>query len=642
MARREDIDGLRALAVLLVLMFHAQLNDLKGGFVGVDVFFVISGYLIIPIIVKSQTETRFDFLRFLVRRLRRLMPAAVPVFIYSFFVGAFLLGDVSFTDFLESLLGAATYTSNIVFFWQAGYFDTSSHQKLLLHTWSLAVELQFYLLTPIFLWIARGNKRTITILLGGLSAASFVLSEVWRAESGHAAFYLMAPRFWEFGIGGLMALNLPDRRGPLISALVMRGTGICAILWAATTYNQDTGFPGLGALLPVLGAALVLSAPHCDRDPLGLLLTSRWAGWIGVRSYSIYLWHWPLMVTAGLYGDRVTEGLLVALAIVSIILANFSFRWFENANLPSSIWQSPLVFASLICFVPLGWVFATFLPSDWRKNIALGAYRDFQDMIAVERENYMATTSIGENIVITGFQCSLDEMRYNDLVKPGAKIIDCLNDHATKDSVLVIGDSHGRDVFQSLRRAFPSKKFYLLHQSACIPADYHEEGKKPCFQGLEEIIRGTNLLPGGHVILAARWREGDEAYLKETGKLLRQSNQNVMVFGVGPYFKTDVPHLLRKDRNYVIGNDATLIPSSALRYDAEQIERNLRLFSDQNRFLFVPKYNHFCAESFCKVFIQERASDLLFWDDQHLTVKGLDWYADVIRREPKLASIFGD
>lgn len=648
MTRRDDIDGLRALAVVLVLLFHAQLNDLRGGFVGVDVFFVISGYLIIPLIVTAQAEGRFDFGAFLLRRLRRLVPAMVPVLAFALVVAALLLGERRFDGFLHSLLGASLYVSNHVFFAEAGYFDTDAHQKLLLHTWSLAVEFQFYLITPLVLWLARGRRGVVTGLLVVLALASFGLAELWRGGigqggSGAAAFYLMAPRFWEFAVGGLVAVWVTRRDGPWSLAIAMRGAGLGLILWAALSYDAATAFPGLGALPPVLGAALVLAAPQAPRDPLRWILASRGARWLGLRSYSIYLWHWPLMVTAVLYAEWASEGMMLAMAGLSILLAAVSYPLIERPPQVAPGWRAPGRILRLSAVGPVLAALLLVLPPSWRVGLPLADYRQVRDRVDAEFAAYDLTLHTAPPGPERGRQCSLDPVLMAARPAAAAALAACLRDLAGAE-VLVIGDSHGRETFHALRLAFPDREIALLHASNCAPADYAPQAGVTCFAGLDAGLRAAGLRPGGTVILSSRWPLGALDRLAETGAVLADLDQRVAVVGMGPYLRVPMPNLLRAGRAVPddAGNLRLPLEGLRLRQDSEVTEARLAAIAATAGWHFVPKFPAFCDARGCLVEVPGQPGQLLLLDGQHLTRPGFDWFADVLGRDAGLRALLAE
>jgi len=327
---RADIDGLRALAVLPVVLYHAGLG-LTGGFVGVDVFFVISGFLITSLIQKDLEQGRFSLAEFYERRIRRIFPALFAVIGASFVAAGLLFMPPEFALFAESAITTAVFSSNILFFLQAGYFDSEALMKPLLHTWSLAVEEQFYILFPLLLMTLRSfSRERLLLTVGLLWGASFVASCFASSAYPEAGFYLMPMRFCELAGGALLAIAGPQLRLAKKASAVAAAAGAAMILVAIFTYDETTSFPGVAALLPCAGALLILLAGWTS-NPASRGLAAGPFVFIGQISYSLYLWHWPLLVFAQYRLGRLL-GPSEALGIVtaSLVLAYLSWRFVEQ------------------------------------------------------------------------------------------------------------------------------------------------------------------------------------------------------------------------------------------------------------------------------------------------------------------------
>jgi peptidoglycan/LPS O-acetylase OafA/YrhL len=329
---RPEIDGLRALAILPVVLFHYRLAPFRGGFVGVDVFFVISGYLITALIHGEMCKGRFSIARFYERRVRRIFPALFAMLAVVSIAAAFILFPFDFARYARSLLATAVFGSNFEFWNEAGYFDVASDQKPLLHLWSIAVEEQFYLLFPaILLLCGRGSRAWLLASVGAIFAASFALG-VWGVVHAPAAtFYLLPGRAWELMLGALIALGavppIPQRW--LRESLAAGGIGL--ILFATLAFNSQMPFPGPAALVPCLGAALVIWATDAGATFTGNALSQRPIVFVGLISYSLYLWHWPLYVLAKYVLFRGLSPVETAAAIAaSFALAALSWRFVER------------------------------------------------------------------------------------------------------------------------------------------------------------------------------------------------------------------------------------------------------------------------------------------------------------------------
>ena len=326
---RPEIDGLRAVAVVPVVLFHAGMHVFSGGFIGVDVFFVISGYLITAILLNDIAQERYSIARFYERRARRILPALLLVMLACLPAAWFGLLPTDFRQFSISILSVLGFVSNISFWREEGYFSTASELKPLLHTWSLAVEEQFYLALPLLLFLLRkASRRTLTIVLGAAALGSFALCEFAAFRFPTANFYLAPTRAWELLGGSLCALwgRHHDKRW----SNVLSWLGLGLILIAVFLFDGTLQFPSHYALVPVGGAMLLITFARPGGGAGRLLSLPPLLG-IGLISYSLYLWHQPLFAFARQYSSGVPpRGLMLALAALSVVLAWASWRWIET------------------------------------------------------------------------------------------------------------------------------------------------------------------------------------------------------------------------------------------------------------------------------------------------------------------------
>ena len=368
MKYRSEIDGLRAIAVVAVILFHAGFSAFRGGFVGVDVFFVISGFLITSIIISDKETKTFSIVRFYERRARRILPALFLV-LFACLIPAWLwLPPVDMISFCKSILAVSLFGSNFLFWSEAGYFDLAAELKPLLHTWSLAVEEQFYLLFPLLVALIWPLGRVfMALVLISVGLLSFWSAEAWGPNYPHATFFLLPSRGWELLLGSVLAVYrsaIPAR--PTDSARrnylyeVVSIVGLALIGGSVYSFNKDTPFPGVYTLAPTIGTCLLIL--FADRATLvGSLLSVKWLVGVGLLSYSAYLWHYPLFA----FARHASVGVpgrweLSLLALVSLCLAYVSWRCVERPFRDRQRFGRRTIFAvslvGIVFFAAVGYV----------------------------------------------------------------------------------------------------------------------------------------------------------------------------------------------------------------------------------------------------------------------------------------------
>ncbi len=454
MKYRPEVDGLRTLAVLPVILFHAGFESFSGGYVGVDVFFVISGYLITTILHSEIRDGRFSIVRFYERRARRILPA---LFFVCAVTAAFCwawMTPAHFRDFAQSLVAVNLFSSNILFWLQSGYFDGASELKPLLHTWSLAVEEQFYLIFPLLLLaLRRARPRTLFATLAALGLLSLAVAELRIGPAPSEAFYLLHTRAWELGAGALTAVALADGPRPLLSPRVAAGVGLAglaAILGAIFLFDASYGVPGLWGLVPVLGTVgVILGADGANLA--GRLLSLRPMVAVGLVSYSAYLWHQPIFALARIRSlEEIGPGLWLALSALSLVLAWVSWRWIEAPFRNPQKVSRPRIFA----FAAVGSL--AFIAFGGAGHLAQG----FPDRLPPE---VIAAASGARDVSPRRAACH--DLRDRP---PGEA---CRLGEGAGAPVAVWGDSHGVELAWALSQAEGLEAPVLqLSYSACPPA----------------------------------------------------------------------------------------------------------------------------------------------------------------------------
>lgn len=332
---RPDIDGLRAIAVLLVVFFHAFPRFIKGGFIGVDVFFVISGYLISTIILSSLAESRFSYIGFYSRRIKRILPALILIFLSSIVFGWYVLLNDEFQQLGTHLAAGAGFVLNFLLWSESGYFDRQSFEKPLLHLWSLAIEEQFYIVWPILLGLAWKRKWNLLMLVLVVLFFSFIINIYLTINDETSAFYAPWSRFWELMVGCSLAyitLYKPNYSSFLsLEKNWQSVTGLVLIFLAALVLNKQSTFPGWWALIPTIGAFLIINA-GADTWLNHHFLSKPKLVWMGLISYSLYLWHWPIFSFIRIVSFKEEIGPVISIIAIlfSIILAWLTYYFIEN------------------------------------------------------------------------------------------------------------------------------------------------------------------------------------------------------------------------------------------------------------------------------------------------------------------------
>lgn len=345
-AYRADVDGLRAVAVLVILLFHAEIAPFAGGFVGVDIFFVISGYLITRLILADMDRGGFSLVTFYKRRVRRLFPALFAMLAVTLAVGTLLLLPRDLASVGRNITGTTLFVSNFFFWAQAGYFEGDAHYKPLLHTWSLAVEEQYYIVYPLLLMmLRRWLPHAIRPVLIGLTILSFLSAVLMMQVDPTAAFYLTPFRAWELLLGALIVLHV----FPALSsrwAEVLSLCGMILILGSVLLYSDLTPFPGISALMPCVGSALILYAGEHGRPMINRFLALKPVVFIGLISYSVYLWHWPIFVYVRYYEiAELTTLQSFGVLLFTLAVGALSWRYIEMPFREKVGWRiSPPVF----------------------------------------------------------------------------------------------------------------------------------------------------------------------------------------------------------------------------------------------------------------------------------------------------------
>lgn len=552
---RPEIDGLRALAVVPVILFHAGLPAFAGGFVGVDIFFVISGYLITSIVIKELDQGHFSFGNFYERRARRILPALLLVMLCSMpFAWRWMMPD-ELKDFAQSLLAVLLFSSNLLFWQESGYFDGEADLKPLLHTWSLGVEEQFYLLFPLSAWLAwRCFRQHVVPFYLALLLASLLASQ-WRlAEDASAAFYLLPFRAWELLLGALLALReakaggrTPPRWGELSGAV-----GLLLILLSLALFGKETPFPGFAALLPTLGTLLLIHGASSS-TVVGKLLGQRLLVGIGLISYSAYLWHQVLFALTRLYTFNTAHiDVYKMLALLSFALAFLSWKYVEGPfRSASRVPFRPLVITLAVATLTVAGFGLAAVATDGFETSFNRGLNETQRLYHLNARESARLKRLGENY-LQHDDCIIDTPNVSERFL--SQFQQCARSRGK--ALLVIGDSHSGNVFRALASAAGRPDFLVrLGRGSCRPADRQAKcntGEMTDFLLTHQAQIGAVVFAqSGFYLLQGARRESilhnqallppDQAAIDRTLEFLRPISEAVPTYWFGPWIEPHLP-----------------------------------------------------------------------------------------------------
>lgn len=614
MKYRAEIDGLRALAVVPVILFHAGFELFSGGFVGVDVFFVISGYLITTILIEDLENQRFSLVNFYERRARRILPALFFVMLVCIpFAWMWMLPN-QMKDFSQSLVAVSLFASNILFWKESGYFDAAAEEKPLLHTWSLAVEEQYYVLFPIFLFLAwRYGKNRVFWMIVAMAAISLLLSEWGWRNNATANFYLAPTRAWEL-FAGSIASFIVQKQGVQKNNL-LAVIGLTAIIFSIFFYDETTPFPSVYALVPVLGVVLLVLYADKESLPAKVLSTRGFVG-IGLISYSAYLWHQPLFAFARVANvNEPSHSLMALLAVSSVVIAYLSWRFIETPFRSKNFISKNGIFFASICgiaiFVVLGISFSEIKPT----RLVAQFYSD--EIVEEQRvRRFESRQEICDKK--TWAQCDDAE---DGLV-----------------NFLIIGDSHSADASTAILRASEQIKDQLSISSSALGGcnalqNAQDElpstwpNKSECVH-LNEQQRYNIVFLADYDVIVVNFLISNHWNVDDFIQYLRFLDDNfsghIIAFGGAFIFEEELPSFINRGNS--VGNIDSIIKNDPLSDDSQ-----IRRVEFEN-VLFLSKYDVFCPNNECTFIAAD--GTLMTYDEHHLSVDFArllgDSYADQI------------
>jgi peptidoglycan/LPS O-acetylase OafA/YrhL len=629
MKYRPDIDGLRAVAILSVLAFHIWPWRVSGGFVGVDVFFVISGYLISSILFSEIASNRFSILAFYERRIRRILPALFAMLIVVSAVISFFLLPNELIDYAKSVIAAATSTSNFYFWSHSGYFEAPM-SKPLLHTWSLAVEEQFYLTFPIFLLLTRRFfprflKHAVVLLFFVSLAASIVTVRY----SPNTAFYMPYTRAWELLLGTIISLGLFPRlpQAWLRNAATVTGLGLIA--YSALRYLPQTPFPGLAALAPCVGSALIIGAGESGRTLVGRALSLKPVVFVGLISYSLYLWHWPVLIlsdlglSVNLNGALADSPLAVLLQrsslltkfVISMLLAILSWRFVERPFRSSSarrIERQPLFAFSAAVMMGLVGLSAVV--------ISAGGFPSRFPSRAVQVASFRLPP---DSMIGQLGNCAITERNQTTVFEDSH----CLNIDAGKETYLLLGDSHAYSLWNGIKASRPNSNILLAAAWGCSASIHRDpyrehlgEVSRLCGEMMNFVFQ--KYLPT-HTIRALlvnyRWNSRDLNGLGDVVTWSKAHGIRVVLFGPVAEYDAPLPRLLAYS---IAWNKPKLAQQHLVPYSAILDSQMRNLAENTWHVDYVSLFQATCANDSCLEYADDKNEIPLLKDGDHLSEAG--------------------
>ncbi|QNG48490.1 acyltransferase family protein [Sphingobium yanoikuyae] len=608
---RRDIDGLRAFAVLPVVAYHLKLPFITGGYIGVDIFFVISGFLITGILAREIDRSEFSIARFYERRIRRIFPAMFCMLGISTVAGCLILFPHELSSYGQSLIWNALFLSNNYFLLSSNYFSPAGDTKPLIHTWSLAVEEQFYIFFPPLLYSLRQRMSGLMTawVLVAVAAASLLISVVLLSAYPSAVFYLAPLRAWELLMGSILALRivppLPRAMREMLGAL-----GLLLIVMPVFLYTHATPFPGIAALVPCLGAALLIysgceavNTPEITRT--ARLLSMAPFVWVGLISYSLYLWHWPVIV---FYRMAVTSdpGPVVKLLLLAMMIVMAAGSWW---GVERPFRKRQLLGSRRAVFISGGAVIALSSAVGSMLILTGGLGSRFSPRVS-ELSSYL---DLDTSVEYRQGRCFLSNEEGSSTKIDAAA---CLAKEAGRRNYLLLGDSHGAHLWWGLAKTYPDIHFMQATASGCRPL-LKAPGQAACMQQREDVLeKRLPLLKPDAVLLAARWRADELPELARTVRYLRRFTSRVVVFGPIVQYGDPLPRLLADEER---GGRDDLVSASRKPLD-RKLDDKMAMLVQLAGGEYVSLYKALCSGKKCQSMTREGVP--LQFDYGHLTPEG--------------------
>ncbi len=529
---RSDVDGLRALAVIPVLLFHIGIST--GGFVGVDIFFVISGFLITSLIVREQAAGGFSIAGFYERRVRRIAPALLLVLATFLVLSIFALAPSDRENLGKTTLLALASISNFHFAFDVDYFRRGADVQPLLHTWSLGVEEQFYLVFPLLVTFLARRRVSMPLVFWGLFALSLAFSSYGALNNSTADFYLLPSRAWELLTGSLLAIGAVPKVTSRLGREALGLVGLALVAGSVLLINGLTPFPGIGALAPCLGAAALIHAGVSGPNLASRLLSLKPMVAVGLISYSLYLWHWPILTFQRMgwtffpYDSKIGAGIVViGLSVIASWLTwRFVEQPFRGKRMPTRKVMTILGVAALAIAALATVLFAT---------------KGLPDLLPNQAGPYAKYVSYNADINQRRGICLLWKRKDSRLDDAA-----CLTPAGDRPNILIIGDSHAANLWLGLHEVFPEYHFLQATAASCKPLPVQTG---PTWDRCDELTKRVyeDFLPGrpvDAVVLMGNWKADDVKPVARAAQRIRAMGMKVIWVGPLVQYDQEAPRLL--------------------------------------------------------------------------------------------------
>lgn len=630
---RRDIDGLRAIAILSVVFYHAFPGALPGGFVGVDIFFVISGFLISGIVWNGLAANDFSFARFYANRILRIFPALLVMLLVLYVAGWWLLMPTEYAQLGKLIAGGVGFSNNILLWQEAGYFDKASELKPLMHLWSLGIEEQFYLAFPLLMVMLWRRRISPLFVLIGITFISFGLSVHQVGISPESAFFLPQYRVWELLAGALLAW-LHCRDGHFVSLFVNRRlanlasiTGLLLLLAAFFLINPKSNFPGWWGFLPVAAAVLLIAAGK-DATANRIFLSSKPMVFIGLISYPFYLWHWPLFSLEKILNQQfITDPVLqrFALLLASLIAAVFTYYLIER---PLRFGLARRIKVAGLCLFGLLIAYAGFNVYSREGLLFRNGWVFRYPEIIRPLINYR----FDDDKYFRSGKCHLRVHQ-----GPEGFADECSQSNAAPEkATLLWGDSHAAQFYSGLVAIFPNLDLLQLTAPGCQPIlDWDVPGFPACRAVNEHIIAVIEKVRPGRVILSSRWLGVDqEVKIIATLRKIKDAGvREVILIGPVPRWHPNLAEALTVYYRQQPFIDFPERLGEGLDKEKLVIDFRLEKLANQAGVRYLSPLKILCNEAGCLVRprVEGFGRAVMAIDDSHLSPEGSRYFMRLIR-----------